>query len=81
VHLVGSIIRIFLQVFCTEIQTCIEYCSAPSRAISLGEPTVAVVRPILEFPRGQGMNGSDSQSRMLCGYLAISGAKGLLWVQ
>ena len=35
-------------------------CSAPSRAVSLGEPTVAVATPVLEFPRGQGMNGSDS---------------------
>jgi len=71
----------FLQVFCTEIQICTEYCSVPSRAVSLGEPTVAVVRPILEFPRGQGMNRSDSKSRRLRGYLGMSGAKGLLWVQ
>jgi len=27
----------------------------------LGKPTVAVKRPILEFLRGQGINGSDSQ--------------------
>jgi len=35
--------------------------SAPSRAVSLGVPTMAAVWPILEFPRGQGMNGNDSQ--------------------
>ena len=28
---------------------------------SLGKPTVAIVGPILEFPRGQGTNGSGSQ--------------------
>ena len=33
----------------------------PSRAVSLGESTVAVVRSMLEFPRWQGMNGCDSQ--------------------
>ena len=33
----------------------------PRPSGSLGEPTMAVVRPILEFPRGQGMNGSGSR--------------------
>ena len=33
----------------------------PNRALSLGEPTLAVVRPNLEFPGGQGINGNDSQ--------------------
>ena len=31
----------------------------PSRAVSLGKLTVAVKRTILEFPRDQGINGSD----------------------
>ena len=33
----------------------------PNRAVSLGEPTVDVVRPILNFSQSQGTNGSDSQ--------------------
>jgi hypothetical protein len=33
----------------------------PRPSSSLGEPTMPVVRPILEFPRGQGMNGSGSR--------------------
>jgi len=35
----------------------------PKPSSSLGEPTVFIVRPILEFPRGQGMNISDGQVR------------------
>jgi len=33
----------------------------PRPSGSLGEPTMTVVRPILEFPRGQRMNGSGSR--------------------
>ena len=33
----------------------------PRPSGSLGEPTMAVDRPILEFPRGQRMNGSGSR--------------------
>jgi hypothetical protein len=35
---------------------------------------MTVVRPILEFPKGQEMNGSDSQSQRIRRYLGISGA-------
>ena len=52
-----------------------------NRAVSLGDPTVAVDRPILEFPRGQGRNGSDSQVGGFRGYLGISRVKEHLWVQ
>jgi len=34
---------------------------SPSRAVCLGKRTVAVKRPILEFPRSQGINSSDNQ--------------------
>jgi len=36
-------------------------CVVPKPRGNLGEPTSAVVRPILEFPRGQGINGSCSR--------------------
>jgi len=45
-----------------------------------GKPTVAVKRPILEFPRSQGINGSDSQVEGFA-VTYVSGAKGQLWVQ
>ena len=38
-----------------------EHRCVPGRAVSFSVPTVAVVRPIVEFLRGQGINGSDSQ--------------------
>jgi len=50
-HIISFLIPVALLVF-------VHDCLVPKPSGNLGDPTMAVVRPILEFPRGQGNYGS-----------------------